>query len=87
MAVSTQQTVPSPPATTTRHVTSGGRRWHHSRASSGGQRLRSITCAGFNTLQKEDSTASASLLPDLVFPAMEWSGICCRNLAVAGIDW
>ena len=43
MACSTQPTVPSPPATSTRHVTSGSR-WHHSNALSGEISAKSITC-------------------------------------------
>lgn len=68
-ALSTQPTVPSPPATST--VAGSGRTgasiWHHSRATCGGQQLRSTACAGLSRRRKKDNTISPSPLPDLLF--------------------
>lgn len=65
MAFNNQAIVPSPPATSTVHVTFPSKR-HHSKTATGSRSDKSTTCAGFNNLLNRDKISAPSLLPDLL---------------------
>lgn len=77
MAFNNQAIVPSPPATSTVHVTFPSKR-HHSKTATGSRSDKSTTCAGFNNFLNKDKISTPSLLPDFLFAEIKFFKSNCN---------